>query len=91
MKSPSPMVTWIILEPTTPIVNCFVSLITAHTMSTSGFDLKGVIELPNHKELGRGAYGRVYAVKCCQIICAAKEIHSILEARENAMHHRFIY
>ena len=29
-------------------------------------------------ELGRGAYGRVYAVKYCQTICAAKEIYSIL-------------
>jgi len=30
------------------------------------------------EELGRGAYGRVYAVKYCGTICAAKEIHSIL-------------
>jgi len=29
-------------------------------------------------ELGRGAYGRVYAVSYCGIVCAAKEIHSIL-------------
>ena len=42
-----------------------------------GFVLKGVTSL-NRKELGRGAYGKVYAVKYCQIICAAKEIHSIL-------------
>ena len=42
-----------------------------------GLQLKGVTELP-HRELGRGAYGRVYAVKYCQTICAAKEIHSIL-------------
>ena len=40
-------------------------------------ELKGVTEL-NRDELGRGAYGRVYAVKYCQTICAAKEIHSIL-------------
>ena len=39
--------------------------------------LKEVTEL-NRSELGRGAYGRVYAVKYCQTICAAKEIHSIL-------------
>ena len=39
--------------------------------------LKGIIEL-NRDELGRGAYGRVYAVKYCEMICAAKEIHSIL-------------
>ena len=39
--------------------------------------LNEVTEL-NRDELGRGAYGRVYAVKYCQTICAAKEIHSIL-------------
>ena len=39
--------------------------------------LKGVTEL-DRGELGRGAYGRVYTVKYCQTICAAKEIHSIL-------------
>jgi len=39
--------------------------------------LKGVVAL-NHKELGRGAYGRVYAVSYCEMTCAAKEIHSIL-------------
>ena len=42
-----------------------------------GLVLKGVTKL-DRKELGRGAYGRVYAVKCCETICAAKEIHSIL-------------
>ena len=41
-----------------------------------GFVLKGVTL--NRKELGRGAYGKVYAVKYCETICAAKEIHSIL-------------
>ena len=35
-----------------------------------GLQLKGVTEL-NRDELGRGAYGRVYAVKYCQTICAA--------------------
>ena len=30
------------------------------------------------EEIGRGAYGRVYTVKYCGLICAAKEIHSIL-------------
>ena len=40
-------------------------------------ELKGVKELISD-ELGRGAYGRVYAVKYCETICAAKEIHSIL-------------
>ena len=42
-----------------------------------GLELKGVKEL-DRDELGRGAYGRVYAVKYCETICAAKEIHSIL-------------
>ena len=45
--------------------------------SIQGFVLKGVTSLI-HKELGRGAYGKVYAVKYCQTVCAAKEIHSIL-------------
>ena len=43
-----------------------------------GLELKGVTELTDCDELGRGAYGRVYVVKYCQTICAAKEIHSIL-------------
>ena len=30
------------------------------------------------EEIGRGAYGRVFTVKYCGWICAAKEIHSIL-------------
>ena len=42
-----------------------------------GLVLKGVAKL-DRQELGRGAYGRVYAVKYCETICAAKEIHSIL-------------
>ena len=45
--------------------------------SIANLELKGVAEL-NNGELGRGAYGRVYAVKYCETICAAKEIHSIL-------------
>ena len=41
--------------------------------------LKGVTEFRvDRKELGRGAYGRVYAVNYYGTICAAKEIHSIL-------------
>ena len=40
-------------------------------------ELKGVTELTGRHELGRGAFGRVYAVKYCQTTCAAKEIHSI--------------
>ena len=44
---------------------------------SQGFVLKGVTQL-NRKELGRGAYGKVYTVKYCQTVCAAKEIHSIL-------------
>ena len=43
----------------------------------TNLQLKGVTEL-NRDELGRGAYGIVYAVKYCQTICAAKQIHSVL-------------
>ena len=39
-------------------------------------ELNGITLL--NEELGRGAYGKVYAVKYCEMICAAKEIHSIL-------------
>ena len=49
----------------------------AYSDGFEGLQLKGVTEL-NRDELGRGSYGRVYAVKYCQTICAAKEIHSIL-------------
>ena len=45
--------------------------------SIQGLVLKGVMPL-NRKELGRGAYGKVYEVKYCETVCAAKEIHSIL-------------
>ena len=40
--------------------------------------LKGVTPLSDRGELGRGAYGKVYAVKYCETVCAAKEMHSIL-------------
>ena len=49
----------------------------AYNDNFEGLQLEGVTEL-NRDELGRGAYGRVYAVKYCKTICAAKEIHSIL-------------
>ena len=49
----------------------------AYEDNFEGVQLKGVTKL-NRDELGRGAYGKVYAVKYCQTICAAKEIHSIL-------------
>ena len=42
-----------------------------------GLVLKGIKKL-DRKELGRGAYGRAFAVDYCGTICAAKEIHSIL-------------
>jgi len=38
--------------------------------------LKGVV--PLDKELGRGAYGRVFTVKYSGLVCAAKEIHPLL-------------
>ena len=49
----------------------------AYNDNLEGLWLKGIIEL-DREELGRGAYGRVYAVKYCETVCAAKEIHSIL-------------
>ena len=42
----------------------------------AGLVLSGVI--PLNRELGRGAYGRVYEVEYCELTCAAKEIHPIL-------------
>ena len=33
---------------------------------------------PNGKDIGVGAYGRVYEVEYCGTTCAAKEVHSIL-------------
>ena len=37
------------------------------------------VKLPEpERELGRGAYGKVYEVNYCETICAAKEIHSLL-------------
>ena len=50
----------------------------AYNDDFKGLQLKEVIQLTDRDELGRGAYGRVYAIKYCQTICAAKEIHSIL-------------
>ena len=49
----------------------------ASSENIQGFVLKEVTSL-NRKKLGRGAYGKVYAVKYCETVCAAKEIHSIL-------------
>ena len=34
--------------------------------------------IPNNKELGRGAYGKVFIVDHLGLLCAAKEIHSLL-------------
>ena len=49
----------------------------ASNEDVGGFVLKGVTS-HNSKELGRGAYGKVYTVKYCETLCAAKEVHSIL-------------
>ena len=38
--------------------------------------IEGVV--PTGKELGRGAYGKVFAVNYCGLPCAAKEIHPML-------------
>ena len=48
------------------------------------------------KELGRGAYGKVYTVKYCDTIYAAKEIHSLLVELGNAedkreLRHNFLH
>ena len=52
-------------------------------------ELKGITSI--NEELGRGAYGRVYAVKYCEMICAAKEIHALLvEGVGEAEMHRTI-
>ena len=60
---------------TEPPLRTFYNM--ASNEGIQGFVLKG-ITLLNRKEIGRGAYGKVYAVKYCQTVCAAKEIHSIL-------------
>ena len=44
--------------------------------SFEGLVLTGV--QPLSRELGRGAYGRVFAVKYRGVTCAAKEVHSDL-------------
>ena len=33
---------------------------------------------PNGKDIGVGAYGRVFEVEYCGTVCAAKEVHPIL-------------
>ena len=33
---------------------------------------------PTGKEIGRGAYGRVFEVDCEGTLCAAKEVHALL-------------
>ena len=55
----------------------FIIIKMASRESIQDFVLTGVTSL-NREELGRGAYGKVYAIKYCQTVCAAKEIHSIL-------------
>jgi len=50
--------------------------------------LTGVI--PLDEELGRGAYGKVFKVKYCSMICAAKEIHSLLVEAANTEEKRKI-
>ena len=51
--------------------------IMAHGNRFEGLILNHVTPV-DRGELGRGAYGRVYTVSYCGIVCAAKEIHSIL-------------
>ena len=57
--------------------------------NVESLELKGITSL--NEELGRGAYGKVHAVKYCEMTCAAKEIHSILvEGVGEAEMHRTI-
>ena len=49
----------------------------AHNNNHEGLQLIGVKEL-NRDELGHETYGKVYAIKYCQTICAAKQNYSIL-------------
>jgi len=46
------------------------------TRGFEGLVINGVE--PLNRELGRGAYGRVFVVKYCGMTCAAKEVHSDL-------------
>jgi len=58
------------------------SAIFGSAKMATGYDLQSMvlhnITRLDQRELGRGAYGRVYAVNYSGTICAAKEIHSIL-------------
>ena len=65
-------------KPPLPSSHCITTMALNYHGNLEGLELKGVTELTDHDELGRGAYGRVYEVKYCKTICAAKEIHSIL-------------
>ena len=51
------------------------------TKALRDLTLTGII--PLDEELGRGAYGKVFKVKYCSMICAAKEIHSLLVEAAN--------
>ena len=54
----------------------FIRVISVHGNSTSLVPLKKV--KATGKELGRGAYGRVFEVECGKTCYAAKEIHAVL-------------
>lgn len=58
------------------------------TTTLQDLTLTGVI--PLDEELGRGAYGKVLKVKYGSIICAAKEIHSLLVEAANPEEKRAI-
>ena len=51
---------------------------TSSTLTTNwgSLNLHGV--KPTGKEIGRGAYGRVFEVDYEGILCAAKEVHALL-------------
>jgi len=55
-----------------------IAMASMTTDDLQGLVLEGVTPLSDRHELGREAYGRVYAVKYYGTICAAKEVHSVL-------------
>ena len=64
------------LHISAPLSNSFSRQNMDASRSFEGLALTGV--QPLGRELGRGAYGRVFAVKYRGVTCAAKEVHSDL-------------
>ena len=68
----------------------------ASSENSSSFILKSVASLSNPEEFpgilpSYGSYsGRVYAVKYCELLCAAKEIHGLVEDVEEIERNRIV-